>query len=104
MRTEGADRDQRSRLYADFRRSFPFFSPLRFSPALSASRICFAFSPPRRSSSTVLILMRAAPAHAVGLDDRGRIGTGLRADLVRVRRDKGVPVVRSVWREGRRVV
>lgn len=49
-------------------------------------------------------LVSAAPARAVGLDDRGRIGTGLRADLVRVRRDKGVPVVRSVWREGRRVV
>ncbi|MBN9068790.1 MAG: alpha-D-ribose 1-methylphosphonate 5-triphosphate diphosphatase [Rhizobiales bacterium] len=49
-------------------------------------------------------LVSAAPARAVGLDDRGRIGTGLRADLVRVRRDRGVPVVRSVWREGRRVV
>lgn len=49
-------------------------------------------------------LVSTAPARAVGLDDRGSIGTSLRADLVRVRRDRGVPVVRSVWREGRRVV
>jgi len=48
-------------------------------------------------------LVSAAPARAVGLDDRGSIATGLRADLVRVRRDRGVPVVRSVWREGKRV-
>lgn len=48
-------------------------------------------------------LVTVAPARAVGLDDRGCIDAGLRADLVRVRRDRGVPVVRSVWREGRRV-
>lgn len=48
-------------------------------------------------------LVTVAPACAVGLDDRGCIDAGLRADLVRVRRDRGVPVVRSVWREGRRV-
>lgn len=48
-------------------------------------------------------LVTATPAAAVGLDDRGRIATGLRADLVRVRRPAGIPVVRSVWREGRRV-
>lgn len=48
-------------------------------------------------------LVTATPARAVGLDDRGRIAAGLRGDLVRVRRTTGVPVVRSVWREGRRV-
>lgn len=48
-------------------------------------------------------LVSATPAAAVGLDDRGRITPGLRGDLVRVRRARGVPVVRSVWREGRRV-
>ncbi|WP_377293207.1 alpha-D-ribose 1-methylphosphonate 5-triphosphate diphosphatase [Rhizobium sp. SG2393] len=50
-----------------------------------------------------LAMVSATPARAVGLDDRGRIAEGLRADLVRVRRPSGVPVVRSVWREGRRV-
>jgi alpha-D-ribose 1-methylphosphonate 5-triphosphate diphosphatase len=48
-------------------------------------------------------MVTATPARAVGLDDRGRIATGLRGDLVRVKRVSGVPVVRSVWREGQRV-
>ncbi|MBZ9724107.1 alpha-D-ribose 1-methylphosphonate 5-triphosphate diphosphatase [Mesorhizobium sp. CO1-1-11] len=43
------------------------------------------------------------PAEAVGLDDRGVIEQGRRADLVRVRVDDHVPVVRTVWRQGRRV-
>ncbi|HCL64962.1 MAG TPA: phosphonate metabolism protein PhnM [Rhizobium sp.] len=50
-----------------------------------------------------LAMVTSTPARTVGLDDRGRIDTGLRADLVRVRRHAGVPIVRSVWREGRRV-
>jgi len=44
------------------------------------------------------------PARAVGLEDRGRIEAGKRADVIRVRMDRGVPVVRTVWREGERVV
>jgi len=48
-------------------------------------------------------LVTRAPAEAVGLTDRGAIRSGLRADLVRVRAGEGVPVVRSVWREGQRV-
>jgi alpha-D-ribose 1-methylphosphonate 5-triphosphate diphosphatase len=43
------------------------------------------------------------PADAVGLTDRGVIEAGRRGDLVRVRVDEHVPVVRTVWREGRRV-
>ena len=49
------------------------------------------------------------PARAVGLDDRGALAPGLRADLLRVRR---VPqahgpahaVVRSVWRQGQQLL
>jgi alpha-D-ribose 1-methylphosphonate 5-triphosphate diphosphatase len=43
------------------------------------------------------------PAEAVGLTDRGEIAVGKRADLIRVRLVREVPMVRSVWREGRRV-
>ncbi|MEF2073950.1 alpha-D-ribose 1-methylphosphonate 5-triphosphate diphosphatase [Consotaella aegiceratis] len=51
-----------------------------------------------------LRLVTGNPADAVGLTDRGRIALGLRADLVRIRAENDkVPVVRGVWREGRRV-
>lgn len=50
-----------------------------------------------------LAMVTATPARTVGLADRGRIATGLRADLVRVHRSSDVPVVRSVWRQGQRV-
>lgn len=51
-----------------------------------------------------IAMVTSTPARTVGLDDRGAIGPGLRADLVRVRHTTGVPVVRSVWRAGRRVI
>jgi alpha-D-ribose 1-methylphosphonate 5-triphosphate diphosphatase len=48
------------------------------------------------------------PATLIGLDDRGVIATGRRADFVRVRETRSgaahpVPVPLSTWREGRRV-
>jgi alpha-D-ribose 1-methylphosphonate 5-triphosphate diphosphatase len=43
------------------------------------------------------------PAKAAGLDDRGEIAIGKRADLVRVQVMDDRPIVRSVWREGIRV-
>src|ERR1700678_1870433 len=59
-------------------------------------------------------LISGNPARAVGLDDRGEIVVGRRADLVRVRpydqpaterhpRGRRVPVVRRVYRQGERV-
>lgn len=50
-----------------------------------------------------IAMVSATPARTIGLDDRGRIATGLRADLVRVHRESGVPVCRAVWRQGKRV-
>ena len=44
------------------------------------------------------------PARAAGLHDRGAIATGLRADLVRIHVTDGLPVVREVFRGGRRVI
>lgn len=43
------------------------------------------------------------PARAVGLDDRGEIAPGKRADLVRCKPTQGAPIVRDVWREGEKV-
>ncbi len=43
------------------------------------------------------------PAEAVGLFDRGEITAGKRADLIRVHLARDLPVVRSVFRAGRRV-
>jgi alpha-D-ribose 1-methylphosphonate 5-triphosphate diphosphatase len=44
------------------------------------------------------------PARAVGLDDRGEIVAGRRADLVRIREVEGLPLVQAVWRNGERVI
>jgi alpha-D-ribose 1-methylphosphonate 5-triphosphate diphosphatase len=43
------------------------------------------------------------PAEIAGLVDRGRIATGLQADLVRVKRIDGRPIVRAVLVGGERV-
>lgn len=43
-----------------------------------------------------------APARATGLSDRGRIAPGLRADLIRVARIDGTPVLRGTWVRGAR--
>jgi alpha-D-ribose 1-methylphosphonate 5-triphosphate diphosphatase len=50
-----------------------------------------------------LAMVTSTPARTVSLDDRGRIEIGLRADIVRVHRQEGVPISRAVWRQGRRV-
>ncbi|MGE7370227.1 alpha-D-ribose 1-methylphosphonate 5-triphosphate diphosphatase [Neorhizobium sp. NPDC001467] len=55
------------------------------------------------SLPAAIAMVSATPARAIGLHDRGRIACGLRADLVRVQHDSGVPVCRSVWRQGDRV-
>ena len=44
------------------------------------------------------------PARVLGLDDRGEIAPGKRADLVRVREDGELAIVMSVWRHGSRIV
>ncbi len=55
------------------------------------------------SLNQAINMVSKTPAEAVGLDDRGAIEVGRRADLVRVSTEDEVPVVRSVWREGMRV-
>jgi alpha-D-ribose 1-methylphosphonate 5-triphosphate diphosphatase len=58
---------------------------------------------PSISLPQAIATVTRVPAAAVGLDDRGAIAPGLRADLIRVRAGEGPPVVAAVWREGRRV-
>ena len=48
-------------------------------------------------------MVSRTPALASGLEDRGEIIAGKRADLVRVRVEEHIPIVRTVWREGNRV-
>ena len=59
----------------------------------------FGWSLPR-----ALATVTSVPAATVGLDDRGRLERGLRADLVRVQLVQNRPVVRAVWSGGSRVM
>ncbi|MEP3045473.1 MAG: alpha-D-ribose 1-methylphosphonate 5-triphosphate diphosphatase [Roseibium sp.] len=45
----------------------------------------------------------STPAKSIGLKDRGVLEPGKRADLIQVKMIGNVPIVRGVWREGRRV-
>jgi alpha-D-ribose 1-methylphosphonate 5-triphosphate diphosphatase len=45
----------------------------------------------------------ARPARAVGLDDRGSLRVGQRADLIRFAQIDGTPVLHETWSAGRRV-
>jgi alpha-D-ribose 1-methylphosphonate 5-triphosphate diphosphatase len=53
--------------------------------------------------SSAVRMVTSAPARACGLEDRGEILPGMRADLVRVRLADKFPVVGAVWRNGRLV-
>lgn len=44
------------------------------------------------------------PAKTAGLVDRGEIIEGKRADLVRVQLIDDIPIIRTVWREGQRII
>lgn len=48
-------------------------------------------------------MITKTPAEVAGLSDRGEIAPSRRADLVRVALAGEMPVVKGVWREGRRV-
>ncbi|WP_416897713.1 MAG: alpha-D-ribose 1-methylphosphonate 5-triphosphate diphosphatase [Minwuia sp.] len=72
--------------------------------SLMQSAFMLADTVERISLPEAVAMASRNPARAVGLDDRGEIAAGKRADLVRVQVDGGVPVIRTVWREGRRVV
>ena len=49
------------------------------------------------------LMLTLAPARATGMTDRGEIAVGKRGDLVRVALVGDQPVVREVWRTGKRI-
>jgi alpha-D-ribose 1-methylphosphonate 5-triphosphate diphosphatase len=71
--------------------------------ALLMAAFRLAHAPAVGGLAGAIRLVSKAPAEATGLRDRGEIAIGRRADLLRVATHDGEPVVRAVWREGRRV-
>jgi alpha-D-ribose 1-methylphosphonate 5-triphosphate diphosphatase len=71
--------------------------------ALLMAAFRLADAPAAGGLAGAMRLVSKAPAEATGLKDRGEIAVGRRADLLRVATHDGEPVVRAVWREGRRV-
>lgn len=56
------------------------------------------------SLSKAIQLVTKRPAEAAGFHDRGEIAVGKRADFVHLRVEDGIPIVLTVWRQGRRVI
>jgi alpha-D-ribose 1-methylphosphonate 5-triphosphate diphosphatase len=78
------------------------------SDYVPGSLLAAAFSLPEKvdtiSLPQALRFVTSNPARAGGLDDRGMIEVGRRADLVHVQKTDGAPIVRQVWRTGERVM
>lgn len=58
----------------------------------------------KKSLPDAVAAVSKTPAEIAGLSDRGEIGVGKKADLIRVAMDGDTPVVVSVWRDGNRVI
>ena len=56
------------------------------------------------SISKAVQLVTKRPAEAAGFNDRGEIAIGKRADFVHLRIEDGIPIVLTVYRQGRRVI
>ena len=65
---------------------------------------CLVDTVPDISLPQAISFVTKRPAEAAGLDDRGEIALGKRADLVHLRLEDGIPIVQTVWRQGRRVI
>jgi len=68
------------------------------------SAFCLAEEVPQVDLAHAIRMVTKNPADAAGLTDRGEIAVGKRADLVHLRIEDGIPIVLTVWREGRRVI
>lgn len=78
------------------------------SDYVPASLLFGAFELGRRiedySLAEALRTVTLNPARASGLTDRGEIAVGKRADFLRVKRVEHLPVIREVYRSGKRVI
>ena len=68
------------------------------------SAFCLVDTVPGISVPQAISFVTRRPAQAAGLADRGEIALGKRADLVHLRLEDGIPIVQTVWRQGRRVI
>ncbi|TCT02590.1 alpha-D-ribose 1-methylphosphonate 5-triphosphate diphosphatase [Aquabacter spiritensis] len=77
------------------------------SDYVPSSLLWAAFDLPRRNPAIPLPesvrMVSLNPAEAAGLTDRGALMPGRRADLIQVALAGDLPVVKAVWRAGRRV-
>jgi alpha-D-ribose 1-methylphosphonate 5-triphosphate diphosphatase len=74
-----------------------------YVPAAMLEAAFAAFRQKLLDLPAAIALITSGPAAMVALDDRGRIAPGLAADLVQVRLFEDIPVIRAVWRRGRRI-
>ena len=68
------------------------------------SAFCLAEHVEGMSLAKAVQLVTKRPAEAGGFHDRGEIAIGKRADFVHLRIEDGIPIVLTVWRQGRRVM
>lgn len=68
------------------------------------SAFALADGPEGISLAKAVQLVTKRPAEAAGFHDRGEIAIGKRADFVHLRIEDGIPIVLTVWRQGRRVI
>ena len=64
---------------------------------------CRALNARRISLPQAVAMATRNPARAIGLEDRGEIAAGLRADLIRMHEHDGMPRLRGVWAAGERI-
>jgi len=74
-----------------------------YAPATMLAAVMALVSRGPLSLPEAVRLVSLGPARAAGLEDRGEIATGLRADLIMIDEPGGVPVVTATWCGGRPV-
>jgi alpha-D-ribose 1-methylphosphonate 5-triphosphate diphosphatase len=74
-----------------------------YPASLLQSAFALAAQSERIGLAEAVRLVSLNPARAAGLNDRGEIAPGLRADLLQARSQDGLPVVQQVWRQAKRV-